>query len=477
MPYTSGEEIFYVGTETTRGDPLVLDNDERLDCTAESTMEPEISVIERTRYLNSSNGTPACAMSARPGTGQWNANLVCDMKGVDTALLGTTDADFDGHGTSALLQACGHSVTLAAGTRTFGMAGLSTGSSNEQTPCTIVATDAKLMKRAVGCAGNYTVTADGSVARWNFSMQGVYQPPWEDAVFGTGTNPVQDVAPPSHLMGVISIGTLDTLDISSVSFDAGNTVSLVPSRGPLQWPLFSAQTDTDGAGTSILDVTANINDSAGDPDVTVFQTAPTADNDNNTIYFGMKERFFGLKFSIGTSGSTVITTAWEYYNGTTWTALPFGRQQVVDFDEAAGTYYNEWGNLTDWDQNAVNSITAYWVRCRVESFTSNTTSAVLNQAWALVPSYGASRFMVTSRNPKLSIAFDAVDPDTFDPIRDLMEDTSWTVTVPFGTADNNTWILTMTNAFVAEHPTMVEENELRRMGVVFGCQSYSWLLT
>lgn len=147
-------------------------------------------------------------------------------------------------------------------------------------------------------------------------------------------------------------------------------------------------------GGSYTDDTTDAND-AGTGDTTVFPATPAEDD---AVYIGhagtlnkngtLEGKFNGIYIDIGTAGSTSMTVTWEYWDnqdddedGTKeWDTLTFVRQDVVDFDETAGTYWNTFDPPSDWAPIAINGVRGYYVRARVSAFTSTTTSAVVDQA-------------------------------------------------------------------------------------------------
>lgn len=129
---------------------------------------------------------------------------------------------------------------------------------------------------------------------------------------------------------------------------------------------------TDDGGSFVNDTT-DAND-AGTDDVNPWPATPAV---NDAIYIGSSEKFNFVQVIISTTGSTVMTVTWEYWDSGEWTTLTFNRQEAVDFDEANGTYYNDFNPPAAWDTTTVNSVSGYWVRARVSAFTSHTTDALL----------------------------------------------------------------------------------------------------
>ena len=96
-------------------------------------------------------------------------------------------------------------------------------------------------------------------------------------------------------------------------------------------------------------------------------TTWTAANGTYDIYVGATVRFGGFWLDIVTGATGTQSTVLEYYNGSAWTSVSFvdntgrlGRPGAVV--PAARI-------PTDWAQNAVNSVTRYWLRWRQTSGT------------------------------------------------------------------------------------------------------------
>jgi hypothetical protein len=100
---------------------------------------------------------------------------------------------------------------------------------------------------------------------------------------------------------------------------------------------------------------------------------PTATTDG--AYFGLTSRFTRVRLHFATPGvqATAVTVAWEYYNGTAWTALS------VLMDETAGLTADglvTWTLPTNWATVSVNGLTTYWVRLRFTAGTWTTNPLV-----------------------------------------------------------------------------------------------------
>ena len=135
-----------------------------------------------------------------------------------------------------------------------------------------------------------------------------------------------------------------------------------------------------------------------------FPATPEAED---AFYLGhATKQFAQIQMTSTTQGSTVMTVLWEYYDGDSWETLTMPRQDVVDFDETTGTYFNNFLVPSDWATVEIKSQTAYWVRARISAFTSVTTQALLGQAWLGLVDTGTG-FNVPFNSTLVSIGFTA----------------------------------------------------------------------
>lgn len=118
----------------------------------------------------------------------------------------------------------------------------------------------------------------------------------------------------------------------------------------------------DESGASYVDETTDFN-SATAADVDPF---PAADAINDAFIIGSIVPFLGLNIIISTQG-VAGTVAWEYYNGSSWTALSSVTDGTVGFTAAvsATAYVVAWEYPSNWATVAVNGTTAYYVRARL----------------------------------------------------------------------------------------------------------------
>lgn len=127
-------------------------------------------------------------------------------------------------------------------------------------------------------------------------------------------------------------------------------------------------------GNVFVDVTATLNDATAN-NTQPFTTGAIGD------YFavGYTNNYGPLKLQIGTAG-TVGAVAWEYWNGTAWTALAGVVDNTTGFKAAAGTYTVTFTIPADWAPTILNgSASLYYVRARVT--TGFTVNPLLTQGW------------------------------------------------------------------------------------------------
>lgn len=162
----------------------------------------------------------------------------------------------------------------------------------------------------------------------------------------------------------------DTLN-SVISDTATTTVPAMPPSTRLAYQ--SAKQDDASVFT---DFTTEINN-ASIFDVNFFPATPAV---NDAFYFGLNSPGRILTVNIGIAGDYDYTIVWEYYNGTIWTALINIADGTNSF-ETAGVSSVNFDLPTDWTTISVDSVTSYWVRARVDTFTSVTTAVLGTQAW------------------------------------------------------------------------------------------------
>lgn len=114
------------------------------------------------------------------------------------------------------------------------------------------------------------------------------------------------------------------------------------------------------SGASFVDNTTEAQGNVtGQTAFKLFQ-GPTVSADE--AYFGMPAKFDRITFAFGTVGVPAgVTLAWEYWNGTAWTAL----SGVVDGTSTLTVNGKVTFTIpTTWTTKSVNAVTCYWVRLR-----------------------------------------------------------------------------------------------------------------
>ena len=91
----------------------------------------------------------------------------------------------------------------------------------------------------------------------------------------------------------------------------------------------------------------------------------------DAFYFGLYNKFTALYINIGTAGAD-ITITWKYWNGESWANLPSVTDNTNSFT-TSGINWVYWSRPSDWQQNTVNGVTAYWVKAEVTSVGTSPT--------------------------------------------------------------------------------------------------------
>jgi len=132
-------------------------------------------------------------------------------------------------------------------------------------------------------------------------------------------------------------------------------------------------TDVDEAiaedGGSFTTQTTEATDSTED-DMTLLPATPSVDD---AYYFGNSAAFDYLELDISTAGDGTWSITWEYWDGSSWTALDAVSDNTNAF-RASGVNSVTWSAPSDWSARTVNGKSGlYWIRARVDSYTSITT--------------------------------------------------------------------------------------------------------
>jgi hypothetical protein len=104
-------------------------------------------------------------------------------------------------------------------------------------------------------------------------------------------------------------------------------------------------------------------------DVELLPAVPVADD---AFYFGFDIPAGMVTVDVDQAGVGTWAVTWEYYDGSSWTALSGVDDRTSAFS-VLGRNIVTWTVPADWSTSTTVSISAYWVRARVSSFTSLTT--------------------------------------------------------------------------------------------------------
>jgi hypothetical protein len=172
-----------------------------------------------------------------------------------------------------------------------------------------------------------------------------------------------------QVASIISTGSL--IEEGFISADALNTIV---QKGGVDVPAMpgtdrivvkGAALDDGGAFTDYTTEAQNTTTS----DVPLLPAVPVV---NDAFYFGFDLPAGMATINIDRAGVGTWAVTWEYYNGSSWTALSGVDDRTSAFS-VLGRNIVLWDIPSDWSATTVVSINAYWVRARVSSFTSVTT--------------------------------------------------------------------------------------------------------
>jgi hypothetical protein len=402
-----------VGIETTSGYPASLTRElKTLVCAAPVVPKVTGTPFARGGYMRGTAG-PLYPLVGRRGH-TWSLSV--EDRFVTATIDVGTDAQWDDRGIDALLRSCGFAAAKAAGTRTYTLAYPATES------CTIEAEHGPKWVQGFGCRGAWSYEwAAGRPAMWTFEMQGGYFPPEEDAI--SGTTFTDDLPPPP--MGdnsIAEIGTFTTPFLTSLKINSGNKVQSRDVNLDLQHPVRSAIT-YDLSSTTFLVDTTDIN-SATANDVLPIASLATADASGDYLAFVERHRFCGVKVNVGTVGVGTYTVTPQYYNGSTWTTLTGGTDQINNW-KTSGVVYFTFTPPSDWARTTINSVEGYAIRFFVSAWTSTTTVPIITQAWTLYPPNGThSAEVLDTDGITVDMTLELEAAATFDPFTAFEDYTS-----------------------------------------------------
>lgn len=191
-------------------------------------------------------------------------------------------------------------------------------------------------------------------------------------------------------------GSSSVTDNSGDTYSEGVDYEIVDDSGngfkqTVDW----SDINLDGAvaddGGTTTDETAAANDDTAD-DMTLLPSSPAT---GDAYYFGFNQTFDDIRIDISTAGAGTWSIVWEYYNGTSWTALSGVTDGTNDFRNS-GINEVSWTVPGDWSTTSVGGISGlYWVRARLDTFSSISTQPLGRRADQDAEPDGDESFTVT----------------------------------------------------------------------------------
>lgn len=137
---------------------------------------------------------------------------------------------------------------------------------------------------------------------------------------------------------------------------------------------------TDDGGLYVNETTP-WGESTGD-DVELLPATPA---DDDAVYIGHATiKFAQVDINLTTQGDGTWTIDWEYWDGSSWTALSGVTDNTTGFTAATG-----WKSVTftepgDWAQCTIDSVLGYWVRGNVSGYSAVTTAPQAGQGYVVL---------------------------------------------------------------------------------------------
>ncbi len=135
----------------------------------------------------------------------------------------------------------------------------------------------------------------------------------------------------------------------------------------ISWDTDIGKAVTDDGGTLTDETTAATNSTSDD--MTLLPATPTV---GDAYYFGNSAQFDTFDITISTAGSGSWTIVWEYYDGSSWSALS-GISDGTNGFTTGGTNTVTWDTPFDWSEETIDGSELFWVRARVDSYSSIST--------------------------------------------------------------------------------------------------------
>ena len=168
--------------------------------------------------------------------------------------------------------------------------------------------------------------------------------------------------------------TLSTASLIDDGFITSDALNSIVQRGGVDMPAMpgtnrivvkGAAQDNGGVFT---DYTPEAQSSATN-DVLLLPAVPVVDD---AFYFGFDIPAGMATVDVDQAGEGTWAITWEYYNGSSWTALSGVDDRTSAFS-VLGRNIVIWTVPADWSTTTIVTISAYWVRARVSTFSSITT--------------------------------------------------------------------------------------------------------
>jgi hypothetical protein len=162
-------------------------------------------------------------------------------------------------------------------------------------------------------------------------------------------------------------GSADVVDVTytAVASDTVDSIGAALANLMRGSAVEAAIADDGGAYT---DETTEANEDTAN-DMTLFPSTPAADD---AYLIGMTEQFSRVLFNVGTNGAGTYTVAWEYWNGSGWSALSGVTDDTGDFknvglNDLVFTIPSNWATTTINSQGPF-----YYIRAKIDGGTTTT---------------------------------------------------------------------------------------------------------
>lgn len=135
----------------------------------------------------------------------------------------------------------------------------------------------------------------------------------------------------------------------------------------------------DDGTTTYVDETADAIDEDVAGDVAAFTAAAA----NDALYIGYESIFLGVTLDIASADHVASdwTLVWEYWDGTTWSALTVDDDNTGELS-TVGLNFVRWTDPGDWASTAVNGETYFWARARASAVAVGTPTVTMSRIWA-----------------------------------------------------------------------------------------------